>query len=492
MQQSWSFLIVLLSLVYVMFSCGQKSSKDEIAPSTDQPLTTGELRDFQVSCEDGQNCPGYLASVRVYNPDSPVPATCIGFLLDSQTLITSNSCIQKTAAPPSRVRDCESVELAILFPKTERFPEETAGCVSIQPAESLTNLNNPLSWKQDYAVVGLDRPVSRESLGVTQAGVTADQKVLIWQLNGGEKQGLLGPTPCRVKLAHLVNPNATKGHSPQMVLADCPVSSDTAGSPILDGKSGEAVGILSAPLTELQKEQLSKFHINHVDFAYGSNFACSRLLGRPIPSEHLLECQKDLSTGQGVLQALRPTFFPELAQELSTILGEKSSYGAPVIDWMVQFGRPELDGGGPSTDNSNGQIFVRFGLLPRCFFDKKLWMDRKLEKSMKKFSLFGWISGKNWKKSYTLRWALPVYGIRLQLDTELVPRYSLAAGDIEKMGPAENYQLEVEFSPKSLFSDANGFTTVRMRLFDMTGDSPELIFDRMMENSIGQCRIPES
>lgn len=400
--------------------CGKKvedSSKSSDSQRYDVPISNDveqALSVQQLSCEPGAVCPNYLGMINIVEKNKI--RSCSGYLVARDILATTASCL------PSLLRlaeqDC-SKDVHVYFAgagaedKTLRVK-----CRSVIAASNIKG-NNPILWRDDVAYLKLDSALPyRRTLQFSRKGLSEDQSYTSWFVSRmDEKTSFIKKSTCLNIQKSYVNPFASHISSPNILMSDCELSSESSGSPIID-RRGEVRGMISTVASTAISDYLLRAGLTTAPLKkifHGSSFACAQTI---YDSQVLdeAECFKNMSQ-------------IALDEEISKILNT----GDFVKEALVTL-QGELDGLSPYVNlkaSLAGEGMVRkLSFSPVCF------------KTLK-----DWINTVDITATFTSHFSFPQTEVRRSLD-----RFGKLSMEIIK-GEVESYNLQ--FSTKFLRRNGN-------------------------------------
>ncbi|MEQ1877094.1 MAG: trypsin-like peptidase domain-containing protein [Bdellovibrionia bacterium] len=251
---------------------GAQASNAARAAEPVQAAIDSRLTAYSVVCANPNECPGFIAQLIVKETDGHL-ATCTGFLLNSDTLMTNSHCIPTDLKSPGSA--CFD-RIVFNFPKSGKLPAESAGCQSVTKATVLSGNSS-----MDYAIVRLNRKVSRVNTTTSQEGVQDGGFYRLAKVDppeNGSRSGTLHVVTCETiqnteLLLNFDNPRAE-----QIYLDDCPIVGGNSGSPLLKPGSDTAVALLQSGIRRERIQELSLILQEAVakkkGVGFGTNLAC--------------------------------------------------------------------------------------------------------------------------------------------------------------------------------------------------------------------------
>jgi len=349
-----------IGTILLMVGCGKKpiddSVKEVIRPPQSQIDTYLEKQD--VSCENNQVCPNYIAKLVVVNGDKF--NFCTGFLVDENTVATSSSCL------PSLLRlagqDC-SRDVFFFFPKSINFPAERSGCFKVRMV-SQNEEKDPILWRDDVAFLELSKPMYfRRKPQILREGILNNREYTAWMIDQQDDfSAIIKKSTCEGVHNSYINPLVLNESSPNMLFSDCPVTRGGSGAPIIDSRGKvramisqnmdpklrtylESTGLLLQPLKEM---------------SHGTNFACAPTHNDDDMLEDR-ECLKDLDYSK-VDRARSEMLSTNL---LFADLKKKYEESIQALSKYVQFGVKLI----PKGDIQETEVY------PKCFRPLSTWLE---------------------------------------------------------------------------------------------------------------------
>lgn len=274
-------LFLGLLLLSTLASCGSKSSNRTPVDNTQTFEQSEELRsavaDQYVVCgEDGLACPGFSAKLVYWGQESDTEyymGVCSGSLYNGKYIITNSHCIPadiKTAGAK-----CDK-NMKVLFPKTSRFDEESAGCSQV--IQVFNEDINP-----DIAVIELDRVVNRQSVQIATSGFVDNTLVHAFVMDPSKSDRSLGTIKhksCTLSVDNAYTlSTSTTSSSAVLYGNNCNVISGNSGTGLLNSNA-ELIGAVFA---KIEKDKLEDFfiksRIKYSAFTYmgiAQNITCIR------------------------------------------------------------------------------------------------------------------------------------------------------------------------------------------------------------------------
>jgi hypothetical protein len=288
---------LIMGLMLLCLSCGKQTQENktkQIDPMT--PGISSELESLlekqEVSCEAGRVCPNYITKIVVI--DRGQPKFCTGFLVNSDTVATSSSCLSSLLRLNNQ--DC-SKDVHFFFTRTFNRGTERVGCKKVLTASQLST-RDPILWREDVAFLELETPLYyRRYLPISRDGFQNRRSFTVWGVEQmDEFTSIIRREECEAVHETYINPLASHESSPNMTFAGCVFKNGYSGAPILDSRGRvrgltstgmdpklrsylESTGLLTSPLRPM-------FH--------STSFACAPTI---YDSEILdeKECGKDMN-----------------------------------------------------------------------------------------------------------------------------------------------------------------------------------------------------
>lgn len=280
----------------LLIGCGKKPETREVArPEITRPPQSeieSNLQKHSVSCEGNQACPNYISKIVVVYGNSF--KYCTGFLTDQNTVATSSSCL------PALLRlngqDC-SKDIYFFFPRTANRPAERVGCSKVSLVSPIEG-QDPILWRDDVAFLELSTPIAhRRQAQIIRDGIQNTRQYSAWMIDQQDDfSAIVKKVTCEGVHNNYVNPLVLNESSPNMMLADCPLTRGGTGAPIVDSRGRvramtsrdmdpklrsylESTGLLIKPLKSI---------------THATNFACAPTnVDNDMLDER--ECLKDLT-----------------------------------------------------------------------------------------------------------------------------------------------------------------------------------------------------
>lgn len=254
-------------------SCADKK-KTELAeslvreiPATDKISAALMVEEAKLKCQG--DCPENVGLYLATRPNSVL--TCTAFLIEKDIVATNSHCL------PRVVKDlpdlCPST-VQFLFPKSKSHPEERIAC-----KELLGYSERPNAVSPDLALLRLEKPLTRNPLIVSKAGIQAEKTHTAWKVNPGPgASGELVRQECKMVEKNYRLPLYNGKLSSVFVAGDCPSLPGNSGAPLISPE-GTAVGIFQAdlPFNEMQIKAWSKHLLPGETFsplAMGTSLIC--------------------------------------------------------------------------------------------------------------------------------------------------------------------------------------------------------------------------
>lgn len=354
--------LITMGISFLFIACGKKpETKVESPPEIQRPSQTQidtYLSKQDVSCENNQACPNYIAKLVVIQGGQY--KYCTGFLTEDNVVATSSSCL------PNLLRlngqDC-SKDVFLFFPRTWNRPAERVGCNKVLYVSQLPG-QDPLLWRDDVAFLELDRNLSyRREARISREGVADKRSFTTWMIDQQDQHNaLIRRGQCLSVHNSYINPLATSDASPNMLFADCPLTKGGEGAPVIDSR-GRVRAMISRTIDQVLRRYLESTGLlvdGLKEMVHATNFACS-----PTHSDNEMkddrECLKDLT--YSVVDRLRSEMlstdilFKEMRKQYLETLNQLSPY--------VEFGVKLM----PKGDVQETEI------VPNCFRPLSGWLD---------------------------------------------------------------------------------------------------------------------
>lgn len=401
----------LVCCVFALFGCGKKANNDKKKREVNRDdITVDEeyLEKQDVSCENGQSCPNFIAKI-VVKKNSGFEF-CTGFLTEENVIATSTSCL------PAYIRlggqDC-SRDVTIFFPKTSNRPKERISCVKVLQVSELEG-DDPILWRDDVSFLQLGKAVPyRRQAQIAREGVLDNKTYSTWILDQqDEYSGIIRKFNCDTIHRNFINPLALNEYSPSVMFAGCPFTKGGSGAPVVDTRM-RVRAVISKPLDtqlRLDIEKLGLLFEGLRDMVHATNFACA-----PTPQDSNVqdeECHKELSLNE--VDRLRAEM-----QNTNMVIGDLKRKYEEMINTsskIIRFGVKLIIKGNEHTTE----------IYPRCFKPTSEWLPS--------------VSGT--RGSYTDKLKIPVRTFKKAMDQN-----ARIIGQIQS-SPEKNFN--VKFSVKDI------------------------------------------
>lgn len=423
--------LMLIGICSLVAACGKKAKteKFQIQPY-EEPISVNErfIEKQTVACDANSFCPNYIAKLVVVDGLNSY-RYCTGFLTDENTIATSSSCL------PSLMRregqDC-SRDIFVFFPKTANREAERVSCKSVLKFSSLSG-TDPNLWRDDLSFLSLQKSLPyRRQVRISRDGVPNHRFFTTWMVDQqGDFAALIKKSTCQAVHNNYVNPLVTGPSSPNMVFADCGLTTGSTGAPVIDNY-GQVRAVISKGISTRLAESIKKFGWLKEplrEMSHATNLACApTIYDYEMLDER--ECTKEMS--ELAIAGLREqmtsfgVLFDEPKEKLRETLENKSKY----IYFDMKL----------STAGNVQNVSV----LPKCFKPLPSWLPFIN-------------SGRN---NYVFDIALPRVQFRKVMDEN-----GRISGEVEE-GPEVPYYIQ--FSLKQLKSAKRSFVWMWNTLDNLT------------------------
>jgi len=300
----------------------------------------------------GKSCSPSVAAV--FTVTGSKSKECTGFIVADDLAYTNLHCLP----PHLRKVNSRCGQMAWVFPAVNGYASETVFCSSIleisQDPIVPKGQDDKDMYRQDYALVRLNRGVNRPTLRISQQGYNDDTTYTIhsiqWTENGSIK--LISKT-CAARYGTLAAPTFNGPHRSFGLLSNCPIEEGNSGSPVLDDKNF-VVGLVKTSATYNGRVYNRDFRMRG---AVADNFACisSSELGKaPVePSQ----CKAGRGQEEKVRKALEDQLYEKItgrAVELSQ-LAHSATVKSSLL-WTYEFI--------PQSNDSPAWFIPK----PRCYY----------------------------------------------------------------------------------------------------------------------------
>lgn len=293
--------ILLMAISILLIACGQgtKNSKDSDGPRQPEDRESnrdlGEfVRNQRLDCAE-ESCPEYLAKILVITDGKPT--YCTGTLVNSNTILTSSSCIPREVR--IRGKYCSDEIFAVFGSSNPAI----IPCEQILEIDSKISFLEPAMWKGDYLLFKLTDDVEREIPKAADRGVLNKENLDLWRIDfKNDLLSVIKKDKCISVHNSYLNPFVDSSAHPMQVVAGCESGTGAQGSALINS-DGELAGILSQEMSgnlynflsnsNVLAGELSRYH--HV-----TNLSCLAFLGSSIDPNR---CNPNLSLYR--LDALR-------------------------------------------------------------------------------------------------------------------------------------------------------------------------------------------
>lgn len=358
----------MLLILFTVSSCGKtikesgadpkKPVREEAVPD-DQIIPGDFIRAQKIVCEDGILCPESIAKIIVLHDGNT--NECIGTLIEEDKIMTSATCLPKSLRIP--YLGC-SKNVFALFAESKWNPSEIVGCKDIEYVNN--NLySEPALWQSDFAIIRLNKKVSREFASLSKEGVEDNQVLSAWAI---EKQlnnlGLIKEVKCTSNLSTYLNPLSDSSSSSLFVVNGCDLELEDTGAPFYRGN--KVMGIFSIEMSDSIYNYLKGSKIVDGDISryfHVNNVSCSEFSESYIGPIAPGDCFK-LKT-ISMLDQKRSEMLKNVEVHKDGIAKVKAALEVPnkYFLWNAKF----------QFDARLRSIEPHFG-KPKCIYDSKSWI----------------------------------------------------------------------------------------------------------------------
>jgi hypothetical protein len=351
-----------LSIVLSTYGCGKKALNDSrpVLPTINPQRTDLEvlLEKQEISCSPGRACPPYISKVVAIDGNNL--KHCTGFLTDSETIVTSSSCLPNYLRVKGQ--DCSD---DVFFYFEDAGKTISVGCTEVLEVSQLDSRDYFL-WRHDVIFLKLKKPLRRRSLTIERSGFADLSKYIIWsvdQINEFQSE-IRRSEECEAVHNTYFNPLVTNESSPLMTVAGCQANKGNSGSPVIDYR-GKLRGVVSSPVDPTFMDRVASLNILEKPLKkiiYVSNFACApSIYDSNVLNE--MECSKDISIN--ILQRSRDELlntsrvFNLSLKRLEASVNEKNKFFRLGVRLSTA-----------STETS-----TQLEVFPRCFKNVSSWIE---------------------------------------------------------------------------------------------------------------------
>lgn len=420
----------LITLVLVI-GCGKKTedSSSQLEVITPQPIETEielQLSKQSVDCEQGISCPESIAKIVVVDRDKL--RFCTGFLVNSETVATSSSCLTEGLRVSNDPKRC-SREVHVFFAKSDFRAEKRVGCARLLLASTL-NGQDPSLWRNDLAYIELKEPIFRRALYLSRDGFPASRPTsTLWKVDAeNDQQGVIRSDTCTSVLNSYVAPLSDSEFSPNVVVSNCTLGEGNLGAPLLNDR-GKWLGLVSGPVNQGVLDYVAHSGLLTEDLLpllQVGNGACipSLLDGDNVTHR---ECFRDLGSAEMTRQ--RASMLSNLATHESTRVRLEKQVNAlrPFVQWkLVIVPSPS---GGPSTTQ----------VVPVCIRPSGEWLNQ--------------FRNRKPPAAYTFYMTIPDWRFAIGFDGKVRL--------VSRLDSTQNQTISTKFYPKGALSSHTSDFTVR-------------------------------
>lgn len=244
-----------------------------------------------VACEknDATACPASVGMLVIRTNSSL--GQCTAFLVGERLLMTNSHCIpDELKAESAQGADC-SGNLQVFFPASGSSPAERATCQEVLTASQIAKHGEAdFVLKPDYALILLNREVSRAALALSREGLPDGLALTAFAVDPQSNvavRGLLRAKTCIARQNSIVASSFTQDFAPVGAFSDCEIIPGNSGSPAVDAE-GRVRAIVHATLPPIQtasanttgagrKKTQAKAPSPYRPMAMLTNLACTKL-----------------------------------------------------------------------------------------------------------------------------------------------------------------------------------------------------------------------
>jgi hypothetical protein len=253
--------MTLVLALSVLLSCGKKINEQPSPVSQETPTyqdrLNQELDSQVVECRGvGTDCFDGLTKIVIQ--DKTQLRYCTGFLMNSQTVVTTSSCLGESLKFEGNRDKCRQ-DVYFFFGRSQLLEPIRRRCQEIRSYSEITG-NEPALWSKDIAYILLDQPVfNRRIPRHTRRILNDNESVHVWKIDSKSPEiGIVEKQTCRVIYNSIMNPLSTDGRSPSYVLSGCDFKEGNRGG-LVTNDDFEFLGLVSAPMNS----DLRRSILNH-------------------------------------------------------------------------------------------------------------------------------------------------------------------------------------------------------------------------------------
>jgi hypothetical protein len=374
-----------------------------------------------VVCSSESDCPEPMGMIIAAS--SSGVGFCSGFLLSADTAMTSIQCVPEDL----RFDGAFCVDrIRMLFPTTANLAESHAECSRV-----LKYSDGKTDPAAAYAILQLDRSVMRGHFPVGVGGLVDGMNVMVSRvrlISDTHPFGEISSERCRVAQGSAVFPGFDHPEAPVGVIADCKISFNAFGAPVVNTEDGTVRALVTRAFEGRDRMQVhfkDLLRSRVTDFGYVANLACITTTladgGESTMPRACTDPSRPVAAPVMDVDQVRRPMFTRVQKEVGLAFDEWSARNSEVFRWEKSGLLPDLSG--------------TLRPLPACLNKPEAW----LSKYKKPWYLIG-----DYKTGAKLDFKIPQWKVSFEMNSYLQVVYSVTA-----VPPVDAVAM---FNPKDVFS----------------------------------------
>lgn len=362
--QFFTFLVVLL----LLSSCGKEAKESSDDPGERVPQDPEDTRldtviqGQKLECEKSWQCPENITKIVITG--QKFLNHCTGILIKNDEVLTSASCLPKSL----RIKNIDCSNSAFfVFPTTDNKEQVIRRCDKVVYSDLNVWEDYPELWKNDMAILKLQKPVDRKVVKINRNGV--DPGVFsLWKVDViTDKLASLRQQRCELLNQTYLNPFSDNAFSGMFVATGCELESGNAGAALL-ADDNSILGIYAQEMSEKIYNYLEGSNVVNEEmgrYYHFSNTSCMSYSPESSTTVTLSKICSKLITSN-MLDRFRANMLrnKQIHQEYMEKVEEVLELPNKYFLWDVKF-----------FASASGRSFEAHYARPKCIYKINSWID---------------------------------------------------------------------------------------------------------------------